>query len=38
LEQQTVENLTETIVSEIKEHMGNAPQFDDVTVLAIGRK
>ena len=31
-------NLTQKIVSEIQDHMGNATQFDDVTIMALTRR
>lgn len=30
--------LTKKIVGKIKNHMGNAPQFDDITILSVSRK
>lgn len=31
------DDLTQTIVREIQDHMGDAPQFDDVTMLTVSR-
>ena len=33
----TEQNLTQTLVNEIKTHMGEAAQYDDVTILAVRR-
>ena len=32
------ENLTQAIVRDIKHHMGDAQQFDDITILTVSRK
>jgi len=32
------DGLAKKIVSKIKDHMGDAPQFDDITILSVSRK
>lgn len=35
--EQPADGLTQTVVREIQDHMGDAPQFDDITMLTVSR-
>ncbi|MDH5188429.1 MAG: SpoIIE family protein phosphatase [Rhodospirillaceae bacterium] len=35
---ESADDLTKKIIDEIKDHMGDAPQFDDITILSVSRK